>query len=537
MKNFLLAFTIILFQASSFAQTGWQWAASGRADILYPGSISARAVVSDAAGNTYVLGELRNADVWFGSTRLSASLGSVVVVKYSPSGNLLWARQYGSGIVRPSSIAISKTGGVYIAGNYTEDMLVDTIIVRKSEGIVFIARLNEDGDVVWAKGDVRSNSTFYYATYLATNTENDVVMATLYRGGATVQSHLLTGNGLLVSAYDQNGSPLGVSGTRTGYFCSIAGIALDDKDNGYIAGSFKDSLWIGNTVVINSNPLGYNGYLYSFGSDLSFKRLKQIYGKSSPLNCSAIACDRQGRAIIAGTSSGVADLGDLSAAPVTDAKLFVACVDSQMHGVWVNTISTTDTVATVNAITTGPDGNISFAGHCNEAIQFGSAPAIPSYNADRMYAAQFSSTGALNWVQLATGNYTVSVAGIVADAYGVSVAGGFRRSATFNYLVVHDSLTLASMYVARIADITAVSKHSIIHAQVYPNPFTDKIIITDIAAGTNVQLLDVYGRVVKETIATGTSVQLNSTTIPPGNYWLRLTDDAKNIATLHLLKQ
>ncbi|MBS1778249.1 MAG: T9SS type A sorting domain-containing protein [Bacteroidetes bacterium] len=537
MKSFLLALAVIIFQTSSFAQTGWQWAASGKADILYPGSIFSRGVVSDAAGNTYVLGDLRNADVWFGSTRLSASLGHTVVVKYSASGNLLWARQYGSGTTYPSSITISKTGGVYIAGNYTQDILIDTFIVRKSEGSVFIARLDEDGGVVWAKGDVRSNSIYYYATYLATNTQNDVVMATVHRGDATVQSRLLTGNGLLLSAYDQNGSPIGVSGTRTGYFCSIAGIAIDDKGNGYIAGSFSDSLWIGNTVVVNSNTLGYNGYLYSFGSDLSFRRLKQIYGNSSPLTCSALTCDGQGRVIVSGTSSGIADLGDLSATPAADAKLFVACIDSQLHGVWINTISTIDTNATLNAIGAGPDGNISFAGYCNEAIQFGAAPAIPSYNADRIYAAQYSSTGTLNWVQMATGNYAVWVTGVAADAYGVSVAGSFKRSATFNYLDVHDSLTLSSIYVARIGNITGIAKSSTINAHAYPNPFTDKIIVSNIAIGTNVQLLDVYGRILNETITTGTSALLNTATIPSGTYWLRLTDNAKNISTLHMLKQ
>lgn len=538
MKNFLLALALIIFQTSSFAQTGWQWAVADKSDTLYKGSANARGVVSDASGNTYVLGEVINGDIWLGNKRLSQSLGRTFVAKYSSSGNLLWAKQYGDGNARPASIAVCKSGGVYIAGNYNADMLVDTIIVYASQGNAFIARLGDDGNVIWAKGDVQMNTIYYYGLLIAADAADNVVLCTRYRDDAIVQSSTLTGYGICIAQYAKNnGAPLKVSSTHTGPSASVTGMAIDSKGNGYITGSFTDSLWIDNAVVFNTNRPAYNGYIYSFDTDLLFNRLKQVDGSGSDLLCSDIACDDKGHIYIAGKASGVVNLGDLSATPATDAKLFVACIDSQLHGVWVNTINTADTVPALNAITVGADGNIAVAGHCNEAIQFGNTPAIPAYDADRIYAAQYSSTGALNWVQTAIGIYSLYVAGISADAHGVLLAGGFRKKVSFNYISLQDSLPLASMFLARIADITGINTPGKSSAQVYPNPFAQNITVTGIEAGTEVQLLDAFGRILSTSVSTVSSLQLNTSTILPGSYWLRIIDNSKNTSTLHLVKQ
>src|ERR1044071_3870889 len=93
-KRYLLSVSFLILSASLMAQApgGWLWANNGAGDD----NDVVNSVETDAAGNSYATGYFRSASLSFGSTTLTnAGNEDIFLVKYDPSGNVLWAKQAG----------------------------------------------------------------------------------------------------------------------------------------------------------------------------------------------------------------------------------------------------------------------------------------------------------------------------------------------------------------------------------------------------------------------------------------------------------
>jgi hypothetical protein len=133
-------------------------------------------VVTDAAGNVYSVGRFLNfVDFDPGPQNtimntLTADKGNLFVVKYSPAGNLIWAKQIGGdkGVsvnavdaeyLHPK-IALDGLGNFYITGLYDYRMDLDpspssTFFLSNIPGIGatyrFVGKYTTNGEFVWAK--------------------------------------------------------------------------------------------------------------------------------------------------------------------------------------------------------------------------------------------------------------------------------------------------------------------------------------------------------------------------------------------------
>jgi len=104
------------------------------------------ALASDASGNIYLAGNTRGSYV---ATNPN-SYYDVVLNKYDASGNLLWARQFGSdGYDYASDIVVDNAGNSYIAGFVN----VGTIGQESFGGIsdMYIAKYDTNGNELWIK--------------------------------------------------------------------------------------------------------------------------------------------------------------------------------------------------------------------------------------------------------------------------------------------------------------------------------------------------------------------------------------------------
>src|ERR1700753_2209030 len=129
MKNFYLIILAAFVSMVSYAQTpNWQWVKSaGGADDDTGGGI-----VTDAAGNSYVTGTFTSASIIFGTYTLTNTPGfgnpatDLFIVKYDPSGNVVWAKNYGGtsaayGVASGKGIALDGSGNIYVTGIYFGD--------------------------------------------------------------------------------------------------------------------------------------------------------------------------------------------------------------------------------------------------------------------------------------------------------------------------------------------------------------------------------------------------------------------------------
>src|SRR5690349_20930365 len=95
-QNFYLMIIILSFSVSLFSQSlNWSWAKSAGAGS----DDESNGICTDKTGNVYIAGYFESASIVFGSNTLinAGSIGTkdIFIVKYDPSGNVLWAKREG----------------------------------------------------------------------------------------------------------------------------------------------------------------------------------------------------------------------------------------------------------------------------------------------------------------------------------------------------------------------------------------------------------------------------------------------------------
>ena len=136
-----------VFVAKLDAAGNYVWAIKASGDL----ADEVTGITVDGAGDVYVTGHFESYSLGFGGTTLfnSSARAEAYVAKLSgTTGQWLWARRAGGiGNDFPTAIAVSASGGVYIAGSSssrTADFGAFTLVNSQS-GDAFIAKLNVAG--------------------------------------------------------------------------------------------------------------------------------------------------------------------------------------------------------------------------------------------------------------------------------------------------------------------------------------------------------------------------------------------------------
>jgi hypothetical protein len=246
------------------------------------------AIAVDAAGDAYLLAYIRSTNAVFGNYSFAVQGQyvdqDVIVAKYDPAGNVLWARQFGgNGLDGGTGIALNKAGNIYITGSYTSTNLVfgattltnvDNLLINS----LFLAKLDSAGNPLWAKAvhgddsqasrevvlDFAGNS--YIAGYFqSSNLFFDTITLTNSESGDYI------GDDIFIAKYDPYGNLLWLAQPVGVNFQFAFSIAVDASANAYITGSTQG------TNVLFGNLATTNAYLDLFvakmDSDYTFLQI------------------------------------------------------------------------------------------------------------------------------------------------------------------------------------------------------------------------------------------------------------------------
>lgn len=116
-------------------------------------------VATDGSGNVYVTGGFMSPTITFGTfTLINAGSGylDMFIVKYDPSGNVLWAKRAGGSIADEGmSIATDGSGNAFVTGIFLSSSITfgnTTPLINNGGGDEFIVKYNAtDGSALWAK--------------------------------------------------------------------------------------------------------------------------------------------------------------------------------------------------------------------------------------------------------------------------------------------------------------------------------------------------------------------------------------------------
>lgn len=172
---------LVKLDANGNALWGRGWPASnieGCPDNYWPGCVALGLAV-DELDNIYFTG----ATVQKLETAELQGESDVFVMKLGPDGTVLWDRMFGGGPADPedqaaTSIAVDCSGDILVAGGFLGQLLFDAqpaLMNQNGRSDAFVARLDADGNALWAKGfgDTGSQSV----NSLAVDGTGDVVLS------------------------------------------------------------------------------------------------------------------------------------------------------------------------------------------------------------------------------------------------------------------------------------------------------------------------------------------------------------------------
>jgi hypothetical protein len=149
-KSVFLFFAVTAFLlAHAQAQMQWGWARNfGGVNNESPAAIAA-----DSRNGLYVFGNFSGSITAGSNTLTSPGGSSMYLVKYDTSGNVVWAKSFGSGGQdTAASITTDKNSNIIISGSFENSITFgSTVLTSSGASDAFIAKLRSNGTVVWAK--------------------------------------------------------------------------------------------------------------------------------------------------------------------------------------------------------------------------------------------------------------------------------------------------------------------------------------------------------------------------------------------------
>jgi len=540
-KLFLLILLVLVTGPVS-AQT-WQWAK------MLPGDMDEgpNAIAKDSTGNLYVAGWFRSAQFTLDTITLTnASTGNedLFLAKFTATGNVIWAKSFGTGSVESGiHLAVTPGGEAYVTGYFYGNNFilgVDNLVNAGSSSFdFFVAKFSSSGTPLWARRGGGTKNDFAYSVALQKD-QGVSVTGTFYSksfilGQDTLVNTDTNSVDMFVVRYDAQGNvkwarQSGGTGGEEGN-----SNACDQMGNTFVTGSFTSSqLTLGTYSLTNAGT--QNLYVVKYDSSGTVQWALASNGTSTN-DGRAISTDAQGNAYITGWyRSPVFTLGTytLSNSGMSDA--FVAKVDPAGQCLWLRGASGSS-FDNGTAIATDSAGNcFVLGGFYSGTLNFGTSSLTNGTNSENIFVASYNTMGTLQWASAAGGGSADYGAGIVANMGGSTICGNYR-SAAFNLgsITLTDSTFYSEGFLARVDNTMRTTLNSYVKngSSIFPNPTNGSFTVISKEAD-HLEVRNLLGATVYSNSFTGPG-ETFMLSARPGIYFVCLRRGEKIVGTLKLL--
>ena len=228
---------------------------------------------ADANGNIFVTGYFRSSSITFGTTTLTnvgAGIDDIFIVKYDPTGNVLWAKSaggtssdYGYGC------SADANGDIFVTGSFYSPSITfgtDTLTNASPFGTndMFIVKYDSIGNVLWAKSAGGSSYSDVGRSCSADTSGNIFVMGSFESPSSiTFGTTTLTSVGIPYSVdmfivkYDSTGNIIWAKSAEGDFNDEGQSCSADANGNIFVTGSFySSSITFGTTTLTNVGGQG-----------------------------------------------------------------------------------------------------------------------------------------------------------------------------------------------------------------------------------------------------------------------------------------
>ncbi len=267
--------------------------------------------------------------------RSSPSMRNVFVAKYNSSGVFQWARSGHGGNTSmfgtSHSVTTDYQNNVIIAGSYNQQITFGSNVLPASAGTsIFMVKYTESGNIMWAKAG--ASNSMCWINDMITDGNNNIyatgkISTAIMFGTSTVTN--IGGDDAITGKFDPAGNLIWMqlegksqlaSTTANNFDCGNA-IALDAYGNVFTGGSQLDTTYYDASIsalvtlqsafVVKYNNSGSRQWIKKFGSD-----------EKDVIN--GIATDVNGEVYVHGTYRNSMNVGGVTLAAISNTGAFIA---------------------------------------------------------------------------------------------------------------------------------------------------------------------------------------------------------------------
>lgn len=227
-----------------------------------PGSDLGKAISSDLSTDILVTGRFSGVAHFGGKVLTSAGGDDIFLIKYDSGGSVVWAESFGSKVDDAGfGITAGHSGSIAVTGTFSDTASFgNTKLIAGGASDIFIAKFSPGGNLLWAR---QAGDTSYGegSSIVMDNDENVYVTGRFY-GTGLVPGCDGTGN-IYIAKYNSAGVRQWMKCAGNGGEESADGIAIDSSGSLFITGGFDFMLDFGsgeipNYGVIDAFILKYN---------------------------------------------------------------------------------------------------------------------------------------------------------------------------------------------------------------------------------------------------------------------------------------
>ncbi|MDJ1479528.1 SBBP repeat-containing protein [Cytophagaceae bacterium YF14B1] len=345
------------------------------------GEIYSQSVAVDKSGNTYVAGSLYGTGTFQTTVLSSAGNNDIFIAKYDSTGQLLWAKIAGcTGQAAALDIAIDLSGNPYITGYFFGSITFGTTtMTTHDKGLaMYVAKYNADGDLQWAQK--ASGDGSISAESIALDKSGNIYITGSFHTNATFGTITLTSTGytVFIAKYTPSGTLLWVKTAGDELASYGKDIAVDNEGTVYITGIFKYSLTFGSTTLTSKGK--EDVFIANFTTDGEFQWAKSAGNTEEDYGYS-IALDGSSGVYIAGSFNKTITFDNRTLTSNGWADMFLVKYTTSGQVQWAISAGT-DSQENAFAITTDPSGNVYATGYFYNTISFGNEDLTSNGSAD-----------------------------------------------------------------------------------------------------------------------------------------------------------
>jgi hypothetical protein len=464
-KKIVFFLVVLVATTSCFAQN-YQWAKAAG----WIGQDAARAVAVDDDGNVYVAGQYGGYSQFDTIFCYGNGTYEAFLAKYNSVGDIQWVKHAGGpNEDYATGVCIDTEGFIYITGYFLDSIFFDELKLESADlNDVFIAKYTPEGELVWAKSaGGRGDDKSYTIT---ADPHGNVAIAGQFSGTANFNSNFVSSSGdydSFLAKYGNNGTCQWVKKGGGSNDDGAKGIASDAAGNFFITGYIYGNIVFDTVHLSTTSPTSTDIFIAKYTPWGSFEWIRKCdsYLGDNPY---AIATDWQGYSYLTGYFQNETTFGThtIQAEGYNDAFLAKYAPNGDCE--WAKAIGGND-LDVGTSVCVDDFGSVYLTGFFDSAIYFVDTTYIaPGYE---VFIAKYWWNGDELWTQIGGGGGNDFGNAIAVNNSGELVVAGYYNLYGYFGDYVLPLTQEQDIFVTKLSNTVGIKEETEnSFAAIYPNP-------------------------------------------------------------------